>query len=68
MYADDTTLYKHISQSIDLSVFQSDINIIHNWFSSNHLTAYAAKPKFMVISTKKDPFPDASMDAQQSTD
>ena len=62
LYADDTTLNKPISQSIDLSDFQSDINIIHNWFSSNHLTANASQTKFMVILTKKDPFPDASMD------
>ena len=60
LYADDATLYKPISQSIDLSDFQSDINIIHNWFSSKHLTANAAITKFIVISTK-DPFPDASM-------
>ena len=44
LFAEGTTLYKPIYQSIDLSDFQSDINIIHNWFSSNHLTANAAKP------------------------
>ena len=58
LYADDTTLYKPLSQSSDLSDFQADINTIHNWFSSNQLTANAAKTKSMVISTKKDPFPD----------
>ena len=41
LYAYDT-LYKPISQSADLSDL-SDINTIHNWFSSNHLTANAAE-------------------------
>ena len=58
LYTDDTTLYKPLSQPSDLSNFQADINAIHNWFSSNQLTANAAKTKSMVISTKKDPFPD----------
>ena len=58
LYADDTTLYKPLSQPSDLSDFQADINTIHNWFSSNQLTANATKTKSMVISTKKDPFPD----------
>ena len=60
LYADDTTLYrpKPLSQSSDLSDFQADINTNHNWFSSNQLTANAAKTKSMIISTKKGPFPD----------
>ena len=58
LYADDTTLYKPLSEPSDLSDFQVDINTIHNGFSSNQLTANAAKTKSMVISTKKDPFPD----------
>ena len=58
LYADDTTLYKPLSQPSDLSDFQADISTIHNWFSSNQLTANATKTKSMVISTKKDPFPD----------
>ena len=48
LYVDDTTLYTR----------QGDINTIHNFFSSNQLAANAAKTKSMVISTKKDPFPD----------
>ena len=32
MLYDDTALYKPISKSTDLSDFQSDINIFHNWF------------------------------------
>ena len=52
------SLYKPLFQPSDLSDFQADINTIHNWFSSNQLTANAAKTKSMVISTKKDPFPD----------
>ena len=59
LYTDVTTLYKPIPNL--LSDFQSHTNIIHNWFSSNHLTANTAKTKFIVISTKKDPFPDVSM-------
>ena len=58
LYADDTTLYKPLSQPSNLSDFQADINTIHNWFSSYQLTAKAAKTKSMVISTKKNPFPD----------
>ena len=30
LYADDTTFYKPLSQSSDLSDFQADINTIHN--------------------------------------
>ena len=58
LYADDTTLYKPLSQPSYLSNFQADINTIHNCFSSNQLTANASKTKSMVISTKKDPLPD----------
>jgi len=57
LYADDTTLYKPITCANDLSDFQKDIDSIHNWFVSNHLTANASKTKAMVISTKTDPYP-----------
>ena len=56
LYADDTTLYKPLFQSSDLSDFQADI--INSWFCSNQLTTNASKTKSMVISSKKDPFPD----------
>ena len=58
LYADDTTLYKPLSHSSDLADFQPDINTIHSWFVSNHLSASASKTKAMVISTKKNPYPD----------
>ena len=61
LFADDTTLYKPLSQSSDLSDFQADINVIHDWFNSNQLTANAAKTKSMVITTKKNPFPDMTL-------
>lgn len=61
LYADDTTLYKPIIDSADLVSFQSDINTIHDWFCCNHLTANASKTKVMVISTKKDPFPNLNL-------
>ena len=38
LYADDTTLYKPLSQPSDLSDFQADINTIHNWFSSTNIS------------------------------
>jgi hypothetical protein len=57
LYADDTTLYKPMSSDDDNTLFQSDIDAIHNWFIGNHLTANASKTKFMVISTKKDALP-----------
>ena len=61
LYADDTTLYKPLSHSSDLADFQADINTIHSWFVSNHLSANASKTKAMVISTKKNPYPDMQL-------
>ena len=57
LYADDTTLYKPIHDDSDINSFQADIESIQQWFLSNHLTANASKTKLMLISTKKDPFP-----------
>ena len=63
--ADDTTLYKPITCKTDLSYFQKDIDAIHNWFCSNHLTTNARKTKIMIISTKKDLFSShATLDEQ----
>ena len=59
--ADDTTLYKPFSHSSDLADFQADINTIHNWFISNHLSANTSQTKAMVISTKKNPYPDMQL-------
>ena len=61
LYADDTTLFKPIVTPSDLIDFQSDINSIHDWFCQNHLTANASKTKLMIISTKRDPFPDVAL-------
>ena len=61
LYADDTTLFKPISAPEDLVDFQSDIDSIHSWFCLNHLSVNASKTKVMVISTKKDPFPDLNL-------
>ena len=61
LYADDTTLFKPIVTPSDLVDFQSDINSIHDWFCLNHLTANASKTKLMIISTKRDPFPDVAL-------
>jgi len=60
LFADDTSLSKPIKDSADLIAFQSDINAIQEWFKLNHLTANSSKTKIMIISTKKDPFPDCS--------
>ena len=61
LYADDITLYKPLSHSSDLADFQADINTIHSWFVSNHLSANASKTKAMVISTKKNPYSDMQL-------
>lgn len=61
LYADDSTLCKPINNPADVAAFQRDINAIHEWFSQNHLTANTSKTKVMVISTKKDPFPDITL-------
>ena len=57
LYADDTTLYKPLSLSSDLSDFQADINTIHSWFINNHLSTNAFQTKAIVISIKKYPYP-----------
>ena len=49
------------SATSDISELQSDINVINDWFSNNHLTANASKTKVMVISTKHNPFPDLNL-------
>ena len=61
LYANDTTLYKPLSLSSDLSDFLADINTIHNWFINNHLSTNASKTKAMVISTKKNPYPEMQL-------
>ncbi|XP_072051878.1 uncharacterized protein [Amphiura filiformis] len=61
LYADDTTLFKPISNDSAITSFQADIDTIHHWFSKNNLTANASKTRLMVISTKKDPFPNMSL-------
>ena len=49
------------SHSSDLADFQADINTIHSWFVSNHISANASKTKAMVISTKKNPYSDMQL-------
>ena len=45
LYADDTTLYKPLVHADDVARFQDDIDTIHHWFTSNHLTANASNTK-----------------------
>ena len=61
LYADDTTLYKPLIDDNDIASFQDDIDIIHRWFTSNHLTANASKTKLMVVSTKLNPLPNLQL-------
>ena len=61
LYADDTTLFKPVSAPSDLAELQSDIDIIHTWFSNNHLTANSSKTKVMIISTKHNPVPNLNL-------
>ena len=55
LYADDTTLYKPLSHSSDLADFQADINTIHSWFVSNHLSAMLPRQRPWLFPPKRTP-------------
>ena len=60
--------YKPISQSTDLSDFQSAINIIHTWFSSNHFTAVCCQNQIHGHFNQEGSIPWCFNAPQQSTD
>ena len=56
LYADDLLVYKHIYSYDDYTELQSDINLINNWTSENHLVFNTSKCKQMVISRKRNQY------------
>ena len=61
LFADDMLLYKIVKSQQDLEQLQSDIDKIHSWVNSNHLTLNPAKCKFMFVSRRRNPIQPLSL-------
>ena len=55
LYADGISLYKPITSHDDAIAFQSDINMVTNWFSDCGLKLNLPKTKLMILSYKHFP-------------
>ena len=51
MYADDTTLYCNLNQTLNDNTINNELNNITNWLSSNKLSLNVKKTKVMVFHT-----------------
>ena len=61
LFADDTTIY-YTSDSIDelLSIINSELDIVTDWFRANKLSLNISKTNFIIFQTRHLPVPDRS--------